>query len=162
MGVIADIYKVQNVLKNCVPKMREWQLQFPYEEKTLEADLKSRLQVMEKFIRFYNKEVNSVILDVKTEKCKISGRIFDHAEYPDDMINTTSMITTIKRIAAAVEGSPNDLFCAETSTGQKIYFYSDGYNDNMSSMIYDMGIRGGLNNEPGFYQSVPEFKRAYL
>ena len=161
MGVIADIYKVQNVLKNYVPKMREWQLQFLYEEETLKADLESRLHVMEKFIKFYNKEVDSVTLD-ETEKCKISGRIFDHEEYPDGMVNTTAIITVIKRVVAAVEGSPNDLFCAETSTGQKIYFYSDGYNDNMSSMIYDMGIRGGLNDKPGFYQSVPELKRAYL
>ena len=156
MGVIADI-----VLKNYVPKMREWQLQFPYEEKTLEADLKSRLHVMDKFIKFHNKEVDSVTLD-ETEKCKISGHIFDHAEYSDDTVNTTAMITAIKRIVAAVEGSPNDLFCAETSTGQKIYFYSDGYNSGMASMIYDMKIRGGLNDKPGFYQSVPELKRAYL
>ncbi len=162
MGVIADIYKVQNVLKSYVPKMREWQLQFLYEEKTLRADLESRLHVMERFIKFHNKEVDSVILDVKTEKCKISGRIFGHAEYPDGTVNTTAMITAIKRIVAAVDGSPNDLFCAETSTGQKVYFYSNGYSNGMSSMIDDMNIRGGLNNEPGFYQSVPEFKRAYL
>lgn len=95
--------------------------------------------------------------------CRLGGYIYGHGQYPDGTEIFTSNIRRLVRIEQGRKnGVPHDLCYAETGSGSKYYFFTDGHDACAAIMLGDVSVFGGLETKKEYYIPPRHRNKGYM
>ena len=127
------------------PLIEEWELYFRRKDGKA-----NRAKMAAAFHEFWmDRERDVMWVDGKV---MLGGSLYTSPNAPSRGEVTTSNVVSFNRVAQDdLNGYPHDLICALTHSGNKYYFYSDGFCAHMFMMLGDLTHLGKLNNEKDYY-----------
>lgn len=95
--------------------------------------------------------------------CRLGGFVYGHGRHPNGAELFTSNIQRLVRVEQGRKGGiPHDLCYAETASGSKYYFFTDGHDSSMFLFLGDVIHFGGLEKQQEYYVPPRHRGKGYL